>query len=126
MTEDSAISGVPPFTVDGAAEEGPYTKLAGLLSYPEVCAKISNPNNLKGTGSHLRKVGDPSKRYGKCLIILINLLLKLFLSNIILAERWNSTEVSNRYGMFACKFQKFTQHFLIKSSSAFYLTICTN
>lgn len=65
MTEDSAISGVPPFKVDGPAEEGPYTKQAGLLNYAEVCAKIANPQNLKGTGSHLRKVGDPSKRYGK-------------------------------------------------------------
>ncbi|XP_018329282.1 chitinase-like protein Idgf4 isoform X2 [Agrilus planipennis] len=64
MTEDSAISGVPPFKVKGAAEEGPYTKEPGLLSYPEVCAKISNPLNLKGAGSHLRKVGDPTKRYG--------------------------------------------------------------
>ncbi|GJQ87058.1 hypothetical protein Trydic_g6817 [Trypoxylus dichotomus] len=63
MTEDSAISGVPPFEVDEAAEEGPYTKTPGLLSYPEVCAKIANPNNLKGAGSHLRKVGDPTKRY---------------------------------------------------------------
>lgn len=64
MTEDSAISGVPPFLVDGAAEEGPYTKTPGFLSYPEICAKVANPHNLKGTGSHLRKVGDPSKRYG--------------------------------------------------------------
>lgn len=69
MTEDSSISGVPPFLVDGPAEAGPYTKHAGLLSYPEVCAKTANPNNLKtGSGSHLRKVGDPSKRYGKCFI----------------------------------------------------------
>lgn len=66
MTEDSAISGVPPFQVDKAADEGPYTKKAGVLSYPEVCAKIANPNNLKGdAGTHLRKVGDPTKRYGK-------------------------------------------------------------
>lgn len=65
MTDDSAISGVPPFEVDGAADEGPYTRTEGLLSYPEVCAKIANPNNLKGAGTHLRKVGDPTKRYGK-------------------------------------------------------------
>lgn len=65
MTEDSAISGVPPFEADGGAEEGPYTKEVGLLSYPEVCSKISNPQQLKGAGDHLRKVGDPSKRFGK-------------------------------------------------------------
>ncbi|KAI7815495.1 chitinase-like protein [Rhyzopertha dominica] len=65
MTEDSSISGVPPFEVDGPADAGPYTRDAGLLSYPEVCAKTANPNNLKtGSGSHLRKVGDPSRRYG--------------------------------------------------------------
>ena len=65
MTTDSSISGVPPFEVDGAAEQGPYTKTPGLLSYPEVCAKISNPNNLRSSqGTHLRKVGDPSKRFG--------------------------------------------------------------
>nr|WIM01400.1 imaginal disc growth factor [Limnephilus flavicornis] len=64
MTSDSAISGVPPLTVEGPAPEGPYTKEDGLLSYPEVCTKLSNPNNQKGIHTHLRKVTDPSKRYG--------------------------------------------------------------
>lgn len=65
MTADSAISGVPPFTVDGPAPAGQYTKHEGLYSYPEVCSKIANPNNLAaGQGTHLRKVGDPSKRFG--------------------------------------------------------------
>ncbi|XP_065164237.1 chitinase-like protein Idgf4 isoform X2 [Atheta coriaria] len=65
MTEDSAISGVPPFETEGAAEVGPYTQHEGLYSYPEVCAKLANPNNLKAhQGKHLRKIGDPSKRYG--------------------------------------------------------------
>lgn len=65
MTEDSAISGVPPFTVDGAAEEGPYSKHPGLLSYPELCIKINAPVSAKGSERRLRKVGDPSKRYGE-------------------------------------------------------------
>lgn len=65
MTEDSSISGVPPFEVDGPAEEGKYTKTPGLLSYQEVCALAANPNNLKGATKNLRKVGDPSKRFGK-------------------------------------------------------------
>lgn len=65
MTEDSAISGVPPFEVDEGGEEGAYTKKSGFLSYPEICTLTANPNNLKGAGTHLRKVGDPSKRYGK-------------------------------------------------------------
>lgn len=71
MNDKSAISGVPPFEVDGPGEEGPYTKQEGLLSYPEVCAKIANPNNLKGAGTHLRKIGDPVKRYGWLLFDLI-------------------------------------------------------
>lgn len=66
LTSDSAISGVPPLTSDGPGEEGPQSKLPGLLSYPEVCAKLSNPNNLKGADAALRKVTDPSKRYGMC------------------------------------------------------------
>nr|QFZ95574.1 imaginal disc growth factor [Oligotricha striata] len=64
MTSDSAISGVPPLVVEGPAPEGPYTKQEGLLSYAEVCTKLSNPNNPKGIHTHLRKVTDPSKRYG--------------------------------------------------------------
>lgn len=39
---------------------------AGLLSYPETCAKLPNPSNahLKGENQPLRRVGDPSHRYG--------------------------------------------------------------
>nr|QFZ95575.1 imaginal disc growth factor [Rhyacophila obliterata] len=64
MTSDSEGAGVPPITVDGPAPEGPYTKQAGLLSFPEVCSKLTNPNNQKGLHTHLRKVTDPSKRFG--------------------------------------------------------------
>ncbi|XP_077292745.1 chitinase-like protein EN03 [Arctopsyche grandis] len=64
MDSDSAISGVPPLHIDGPAAEGPYSKQEGLLSYPEICTKLSNPNNNKGIHTHLRKVTDPSKRYG--------------------------------------------------------------
>ncbi|KAL0851927.1 hypothetical protein ABMA28_000213 [Loxostege sticticalis] len=61
---DSEISGVPPIHTDGPGEAGPYTKVEGLLSYPEVCAKLINPNHQKGMRPHLRKVTDPSKRFG--------------------------------------------------------------
>lgn len=44
---------------------GPYTKTEGILSYPEICAKLINPNHQKGMRPHLRKVTDPSKRFGK-------------------------------------------------------------
>ncbi|CAK1554892.1 unnamed protein product [Leptosia nina] len=64
LDSDSEISGVPPLHTDGPGEAGPYTKREGLLSYPEVCAKLINPNHQKGLRPHLRKVSDPSKRFG--------------------------------------------------------------
>lgn len=64
LDADSEISGVPPIHTDGPGEAGPYTKIEGLLSYPEVCAKLINPNHQKGMRPHLRKVTDPSKRFG--------------------------------------------------------------
>nr|QFZ95576.1 imaginal disc growth factor [Hepialus humuli] len=65
MTSSSNIAGVPPLEeMDGPGEEGPYSKTPGLLSYPEVCAKLINPDNQKGLLPHLRKVPDPSKRFG--------------------------------------------------------------
>ncbi|XP_022121514.1 chitinase-like protein EN03 [Pieris rapae] len=64
LDSDSEISGVPPLHTDGPGEAGPYTKTEGLLSYPEVCAKLINPNHQKGMRPHLRKVTDPSKRFG--------------------------------------------------------------
>ncbi|CAG9558727.1 unnamed protein product [Danaus chrysippus] len=63
LTSDSEISGVPPIHAEGPGEAGPYTKIEGLLSYPEVCAKLINPNHQKGMRPHLRKVSDPSKRF---------------------------------------------------------------
>ncbi len=64
LDSDSGISGVPPLHADGPGEAGPYTKTDGVLSYPEVCAKLINPNHQKGLRPHLRKVADPSKRFG--------------------------------------------------------------
>ncbi|XP_050683253.1 chitinase-like protein EN03 isoform X1 [Leptidea sinapis] len=63
LDSESEISGVPPLHADGPGEAGPYTKTEGLLSYPEVCAKLINPNHQKGMRPHLRKVTDPSKRF---------------------------------------------------------------
>ncbi|XP_041987933.1 chitinase-like protein EN03 isoform X2 [Aricia agestis] len=63
LDSDSEISGVPPIHADGPGEAGPYTKTEGILSYPEVCAKLINPNHQKGMRPHLRKVTDPSKRF---------------------------------------------------------------
>lgn len=51
--------------IQNALPTGPHTKTEGVLSYPEVCVKLINPNNQKGMRPHLRKVTDPSKRFGK-------------------------------------------------------------
>ncbi|XP_044740276.1 chitinase-like protein EN03 isoform X2 [Chrysoperla carnea] len=64
MTSDSVVSGVPPLTIDGPGEAGAYTKEEGLLSYAEVCTKINSPVSTKGAAAKLRKIGDPTKRYG--------------------------------------------------------------
>lgn len=67
LTSDSGITGVPPIPeTDGPGAQGSQTKIPGLLSWPEVCAKLPTPNNahLKGDLAPLRKVGDPTKRFG--------------------------------------------------------------
>ncbi|TMW48511.1 hypothetical protein DOY81_006409 [Sarcophaga bullata] len=67
MTKDSGLTGLPPVSdTDKAAPAGIQTQIEGLLSWPEVCAKLPNPANqhLKGADSPLRKVGDPTKRFG--------------------------------------------------------------
>ena len=50
----------------GPAPEGMQSKREGLYSYAEICAKLTNDQNkhLKGENAPLRKVGDPSKRFG--------------------------------------------------------------
>nr|CAD7449217.1 unnamed protein product [Timema bartmani] len=63
LTTESQISGVPPLTADGPGGEGAQTKTPGLLSYPEICALIPNPNQ-RATGHLLRRVTDPSKKLG--------------------------------------------------------------
>lgn len=67
MTKDSGLTGLPPVSdTDGPAPAGLQTQSAGLLSWPEVCAKLPNQLNqhLKGADGPLRKVGDPTKRFG--------------------------------------------------------------
>ncbi|XP_014099295.1 chitinase-like protein Idgf4 [Bactrocera oleae] len=67
MTKDSGLTGVPPvLETDGVAPAGTQTQKPGLLSWPEVCGKLPNPANqhLKGADGPLRKVGDPTKRFG--------------------------------------------------------------
>jgi GH18 family chitinase len=66
IEEDSTLTGVPPVTSIGGADEGAQSKVSGLYSYPEICGKLPNPSNkdLKGENGPIRKVGDPSKRFG--------------------------------------------------------------
>jgi len=67
LETDNTQTGVPPILgVTEPGLEGIQTKTPGLLSYPEICAKLPNPsnNNLKGEDAPLRKVTDPTKRFG--------------------------------------------------------------
>nr|CAH7749528.1 unnamed protein product [Callosobruchus chinensis] len=65
MTEDSGLTGVPPFYTEGPGEEGPYTKEAGLMAFPEICSKIATPKEIQaGYLGKLRKINDPTKRFG--------------------------------------------------------------
>jgi chitinase len=66
LDSDSGLTGVPPLHSDGRADPGPQTQHKGLLSWPEVCSKLPNPSNAhkKGAEGPLRKVGDPTKRFG--------------------------------------------------------------
>lgn len=73
MDDDSGLTGVPPLPIDGPAEAGPYTNEAGLLSYPEICTKIATPTEIQaGYLGKLRKINDPTKRYGNVLVIFVN------------------------------------------------------
>ncbi|XP_053665481.1 chitinase-like protein Idgf4 isoform X1 [Anopheles marshallii] len=66
MTGDSGITGVPPLPADGPSNPGHQTQTEGFYSWAEVCAMLPNPSNtaLKGAEGPLRKVGDPTKRFG--------------------------------------------------------------
>lgn len=66
LTGDSGITGVPPVPADGPSVPGPYSGIDGFYSWAEVCAKLPNPGNanLKGADYPLRKIGDPTKRFG--------------------------------------------------------------
>ncbi|XP_076378568.1 imaginal disc growth factor 4 isoform X1 [Megalopta genalis] len=59
LTSESQISGVPPLVADGPGAEGPHTTIPGLLSYAEVCTRLT-----ESAVGRLRYVNDPSKKYG--------------------------------------------------------------
>ncbi|XP_004518571.1 chitinase-like protein Idgf3 [Ceratitis capitata] len=67
MTKDSGTTGLPIVRdTDGAAPAGPLTKTPGLLNWLEVCQRLPNPSNVnaKGADAPLRRISDPTKRYG--------------------------------------------------------------
>lgn len=67
LTADSGLEGIPVVRhTDGAAPPELQSQKLGILSYPEVCAKLPNAGNqyLKGNESPLRRVTDTSKRFG--------------------------------------------------------------
>lgn len=51
---------------EGPGAQGIQSNIPGLLSWAEICAKLPNPSNqnLKGEDAPLRRVNDPSKRFG--------------------------------------------------------------
>ncbi|XP_055594590.1 chitinase-like protein Idgf4 [Uranotaenia lowii] len=66
LNGDSGITGVPPIPANGPHIPGPYSGIDGFYSWAEVCAMLPNPGNAnaKGADYPLRKVGDPTKRFG--------------------------------------------------------------
>lgn len=67
LETDATATGVPPVLgISEPAPAGPQSGHAGLLSYPEICARLPNPSNnlLKGDEAPLRPVNDPTRRFG--------------------------------------------------------------
>ncbi|XP_023163131.1 chitinase-like protein Idgf3 [Drosophila hydei] len=66
LTADSGTSGQPVLPADGPAHAGPQTKTEGLLNWAEICQLLPNPSNVnaKGHAAPIKRVPDPTKRYG--------------------------------------------------------------
>uniref|UniRef100_A0ABD2W725 GH18 domain-containing protein n=1 Tax=Trichogramma kaykai TaxID=54128 RepID=A0ABD2W725_9HYME len=59
LTAESEAAGVPPVTAEGPGVEGPHTKIPGIMSYAEVCSRLT-----EAAVGKVRRVNDPSKKYG--------------------------------------------------------------
>ncbi|KAG7212243.1 hypothetical protein KM043_012574 [Ampulex compressa] len=59
LTSESQISGVPPLLADGPGAEGPYSGIPGVLSYAEVCSRLTESGV-----DRLTNVSDPTKIHG--------------------------------------------------------------
>lgn len=66
IEKDATITGSPPVAANGPAPEAVQTRTQGLYSYPEICNMLLNEHNknLKGEHAPLRRIADPTKRYG--------------------------------------------------------------
>uniref|UniRef100_A0A6P4FF92 Chitinase-like protein Idgf3 n=1 Tax=Drosophila rhopaloa TaxID=1041015 RepID=A0A6P4FF92_DRORH len=67
LSKDSGDSGMPVVTAtQGPAPAGPQSKKEGFLNWAEICQLMPNPSNLnaRGPGAPVKRVIDPTKRYG--------------------------------------------------------------
>lgn len=69
MSSDSGITGYPPIaSTEGPAPGGKHTAMPGMLSWLEVCEllhqHLGEGRDKETDTDYLRKVGDPTKRYG--------------------------------------------------------------
>jgi chitinase len=66
IEKDATMNGAPPVSTNGLAPEAVQTRTQGLYSYPEICNMLLNEQNknLKGEHAPLKRVADPTKRYG--------------------------------------------------------------
>lgn len=66
IEKDATITGSPPVATNGPAPEAVQTRREGFYSYPEICNMLLNDQNknLKGEHAPLRRIPDPTKRYG--------------------------------------------------------------
>ncbi|KAH8404876.1 hypothetical protein KR222_007841 [Zaprionus bogoriensis] len=67
LTADSGSTGEPVVAAtSGPAPAGIQTKTEGLLNWAEICQLLPNPSNSNGKNSFspLKRVLDPTKRYG--------------------------------------------------------------
>nr|WNT43926.1 chitinase-like protein Idgf4 [Monochamus alternatus] len=65
-SDTSSIDSIPLTDLEGPGDPGPFTKQAGLLSYPEICTKVEQPPGVKGGSSptQFKKITDATKRRG--------------------------------------------------------------
>ncbi|CAH1183293.1 unnamed protein product [Phaedon cochleariae] len=64
LAGESKVDEFPITDLSGPGEAGPMTKEAGLLSYPEICTKVTGPQGNRPIDGQFKKVPDATKRRG--------------------------------------------------------------